>query len=71
MVTEWQLGDVDNCKVTWVFDYCTLSATANAGCSESAVDLAADWIVESGIPRELLASASYVDVEYFGEEEEE
>lgn len=66
--TEWVLGDnTDNCRVTWVWDYCTLSATANAGWPDSAIGLATDWVVESGIDAALLATASYVDVEYFGE----
>lgn len=38
---------MDNYTVTFVFDYCVVTATCNADEIESAPDLAWDWVRES------------------------
>jgi hypothetical protein len=37
----------DNYSVTFVFEYCTITASCLAEDAESAPDLAWDWVVES------------------------
>ena len=40
---------MDNYTVTFVFDYCTITASANASDEVSAIDIAWDWVADSGI----------------------
>ena len=57
---------MDNYTVTYVFDYCTVTATCYADEAEAAPDLAWDWVRESlgGIDR---AAAIEVTVSAIGE----
>jgi len=53
---------VDNYKVTFVFDYCTIVATCNADHKESAPDLAWDWVTESTGISSPLSAMRVIDV---------
>ena len=60
---------MDNYQVTFVFDYCTISARCHANHEDSAPDLAWDWVCTSiGVDASEMKSAIDVIVEKLEEE---
>lgn len=58
---------LDNYTVTFVFDFCVITASCNADSPESAPDLAWDWVEQS--LGQNLSRKSVVEVLVSGEDE--